>query len=196
MVCSFPGVIPQRGIRFAAFQKIRNVTPRFFSVFTDENAGRSLPRTIFSSGEDPNRGVRCCNGCPGCPSAKAPRAGGLGRAAAPLYWAAARGERRKAPAVHSPAMVWKAKDHRPFGWWSSVFVSGPHPCAAFHATSIARSTVQKRPNFSGVHIPPHTFRPCLLFGHVFLQQFPVSFVLQDLIQGGVVVVEHIGPAHV
>lgn len=154
-------------------------------------SGFPCPARLFLLGSTYTGGCGVLNGCPGCPSAKAPRAGGLGRAAAYAHAAAAQGERRKAPAVHSPAMVWKAKNHRPFGWWFSVFVSGLHPCAAFHAISIARSIVQKRPNFSGAIIPP--VRPCLLLlpGHVFLQQFPVALVLQDFIQGGVVVVEHV-----
>lgn len=112
-------------------------------------SGFPCPARLFLLGSTYTGGCGVLNGCPGCPSAKAPRAGGLGRAAAYAHAAAAQGERRKAPAVHSPAMVWKAKNHRPFGWWFSVFVSGLHPCAAFHAISIARSIVQKRPNFSG-----------------------------------------------
>ena len=130
-------------------------------------SGFPCPARLFLLGSTYTGGCGVLNGCPGCPSAKAPRAGGLGRAAAYAHAAAAQGERRKAPAVHSPAMVWKAKNHRPFGWWFSVFVSGLHPCAAFHAISIARSIVQKRPNFfrgdysARASLPAAASGPCI-----------------------------------
>lgn len=130
-------------------------------------SGFPCPARLFLLGSTYTGGCGVLNGRPGCPSAKAPRAGGLGRAAAYAHAAAAQGERRKAPAVHSPAMVWKAKNHRPFGWWFSVFVSGLHPlrcfpCYQYSTVNSPKASKLFRGDYSARAAPPAAASgPCI-----------------------------------
>lgn len=79
--------------------KNRNVTARKFSTLMDKNSGLSLPRTAQSPREDPNRGV----GGPGQPLGKGRPGHRVGAGPPHIASAAAQGERRKVPAVRSPA---------------------------------------------------------------------------------------------
>lgn len=130
-------------------------------------SGFPCPARLFLLGSTYTGGCGVLNGCPGCPSAKAPRAGGLGRAAAYAHAAAAQGERRKAPRGTLPGHGVESKEPPAFQLvvLGIRFRASPlrcFPCYQYSTVNSPKASKLFRVDYSARAAPPAVASwPCI-----------------------------------